>query len=171
LRELIPFQIKFDNENISFTDGYCESFLAGKPEFRVNVLNVNRSTFKTYELVTDVDFDFSEDNKSCDFNNRLLINWSHDLWYDVMSISMVEYDVWFGSSKLTVSAKYGQKTVATENNGVKKTVDWSLGAELEIDVKNDHEDCGIVYANFYDNENITYYFQNYGASITISKNP
>ncbi len=154
-----PIYIK----NISFTSWQLERWPAGKPEFRINVFNVNRASKQSYNVVSNVNFDFSSKTTSCDFTNRCLINWNQDIWYDVLTISMVEYDEQWGPHKITLSAT--AKFKASDNLGIE------AGAKIEWDITDDYEDCGKVYIDFYEQPEKTYYFQNYGARITISENP
>lgn len=154
-----PIYIK----NISFTNWDLERWPAGKPEFRINVFNVNRQSHSTTNVAGNVDFNFPDVTNSCNFSNRLVINWSQDIWYDVLSLSMVEYDEQWFAHKLTVSASIKTK--------VSDALEVGFGAALEWDLTDDFENCGIVYIDFYEQPEITYWFQNYGASITISGSP
>lgn len=150
-------------KNISFTNWDLERWPAGKPEFRINVFNVNRQTHSTINVVSNADFNFPDIASSHNFSNGLLVNWNQDIWYDVLSLSMVEYDEQWFAHKLTVSASIKSK--------VADALEVGVGAALEWDLTDDFENCGIVYIDFYEQPEITYWFSNYGASITISGLP
>lgn len=147
-------------KNISFTNWDLERWPAGKPEFRINVFNVSRQSHSTINVAGNVDFNFPDVTSTCNFSNRLLINWNQDIWYDVLSLSMVEYDEQWFAHKITISASIKAK--------VADALEVGYGAALEWDITDDFENCGIVYIDFYEQPEITYWFQNYGASITIS---
>ncbi|MBR8535791.1 hypothetical protein KDU71_09515 [Carboxylicivirga sediminis] len=151
-------------KNISFDSWDLERWPAGKPEFRINVASVNRSTLTSYSVVKNVDFDFGNDVKSWNFSGRRLVDWDQDIWYDVLSLAMVEYDEQWGTHNLSFSAGLKEKSA----NFLELE---SLGVSYKVDITDDFEDCGVVYVDFYHEENKTYYFQNYGARITISNQP
>lgn len=164
----IPYRnIQGDNsiyiKNISFTDWDLERWPAGKPEFRINVFNVNRQNLSTFNVVSNVNFDFPSVTSHCNFSNRLIFSWNQDIWYDVLSLSMVEYDEQWGPHKITISASVKTKIGANLEVGA--------GAALEWDITDDFENCGTIYVDFYEQPEKTYWFQNYGASITISGSP
>jgi hypothetical protein len=98
------------------------------------------------------------------FTGKKILDWYPGFWYDMLSLSLVEYDRSWGSGKVTIGVKYNKKNQDSTN------IEYSGGINYEITINDDFENCGVAYYNYFDPSETIIYFQNYGARIEVSTN-
>lgn len=150
-------------KRVHFDDWSIEQWPAGKPEFYLNVANVNIPTGATFKVVDQMEFNFNRRVRNSQvFTGKKILDWFPGFWYDMLSLSLVEYDASWGSGKVNIGVKYNQKSQDSTN------IAYSGGINYEITIHDDFENCGVAYYNFFDPVETTIYFQNYGARIEVS---
>lgn len=152
-------------KRVHFDDWSIEQWPAGKPEFYLNVANVNIPTGATFKVVDQMEFNFNARVRNSQvFTGKKILDWYPGFWYDMLSLSLVEYDRSWGSGKVTIGVKYNKKNQDSTN------IEYSGGINYEITINDDFENCGVAYYNYFDPSETIIYFQNYGARIEVSTN-
>lgn len=149
-----------------------ESWVAGKPEFYLKVLGVDKD-HKTYQIQEQMQFKFKKRRyKSQEFSNRLALNWrcfNENDWLSVISFYLLEYDVPSTELVLTASAKYNIKVPISKGKGGE--IEAGLGAEITAKFVYDGDKCGYGYTNYFDPYDTWVQFPEHGARILLSINP
>ncbi|HIW98281.1 MAG TPA: hypothetical protein H9866_07330 [Candidatus Tidjanibacter gallistercoris] len=147
-----------------------EGWLAGKPEFYVQVVGVTMSSDnKTIEtpLGTMCDVQFaSRSGNSQTLNHALLYSWSyfnHQTLYPALTFSLVEYDIPSATFDTTISVKAGYKH--------KDFIELSAAATLTLHFPHTDKHCGESSILYFENPEQWLDFPNYGAQILLSEQP
>jgi hypothetical protein len=156
-----PIYIK----QITFTDWKIESWIAGKPEFYITVMNVDASSKKTYTVQDQIQCDFSKrSNTSQIFYGVKVLDWQPGFWYDMLTFYAVEYDrSWF---KLEATFGVGYNAKDTLKLGF---IQGNAGIQCTITFEDKGEKCGNSYLDYFDNPESWLIFPNYGVKVLISE--
>ena len=157
-------------KQIKFTDWRIERWPAGRPEFLINVLNVN-STHQSYVVEEDIFCKFEDrENVSQVFFDKFVIDWDPGYWYDILTFVVVEHDSPWFEVDFTVSAAYGVKKPFT-NDASKwdMDLDISAGAEITLRFTDESEYCGKDELGYYEDPEQWLKFPNYGVEILVSE--
>jgi len=150
---------------IHFDDWSIESWLAGKPEFYVTVMNIDKLTGDPYTIQDQIKLNFdSRSSTSQEFDGVKVLGWRPDKWYDMLSFYAEEYDRDLGKFTIKVSVGYNQKNIDSTGLSVAGSVGY------EITLENKGEQCGNAYLNYFDEPEQWMEFPNYGTKILISEN-
>jgi len=149
-------------EKIKFDDWSIEGWLAGKPEFKLTVASVNPTSNSSYGIQDNVEFNFCHRHSWNNFNNKLMLPWDPNNWYQMLSFNLVEYDRNRGNLEINLGVKYKNKK--SDKTGFQPTA----GVNYKISIDKKDEQCGSGYLNYYDVEEGWIYFPNYGARIYYS---
>lgn len=150
-------------KRIHFDDWSIEQWPAGKPEFYLTVANMNVPNNSAYLVQNQMNFKFNDRVRNSQvFTGMKILDWYPGFWYDMLSMSMIEYDR--SSGKLTIHM--GVKS--NIKNSDKTDVTPSGGISYDIEFQDKGEDCGFAYYNYFDPSVTTIYFPQYGARIDIS---
>lgn len=149
-------------DRIGFTDWDIEHWTSGRPEFRLTITNVDRSTNETYAIQEDLEYEFDGRTKSQRFSSQVF-RWHPTYWYDILTFTLIEHDASFETS-LFINAKLAKKEVPVSKHG---KLEYGSGFNFEWKIKNQSERCGNSYYYYYDEANTTIKFPGYGAYIVL----
>ncbi len=148
---------------IDFSDWRIESWINGKPEFYVTLSNVNPVTGKSYILQEKIEFNFGARLNHELFPDSKVFDWVTGEWYDIITISVVEYNAFLTRKKITISAAYNLKDLLK-----KDLLPVSFGGETSYEVGSSSTNCGCVYFNYFDNPECWLRFPSYGVRLLVS---
>jgi len=150
-------------KRVHFDDWDIEQWPAGKPEFYLTVANMNIPNNSAYTVQNQMEFNFSSRVRNSQvFTGKKILDWYPGFWYDMLSMSMIEYDR--PSGKLVIQLGVKSNIKNTDSSDVIP----SGGISYEIQFEDKAEDCGFAYYNYFDPAVTTIYFPNYGARIDVS---
>ncbi len=159
ISEPSPVYIK----QIKYSDDRIERWPAGKPEFIINVANVdvNKSAYPVQDGMKFV-YDDNDSRTSQEFSGRKVLDWDPGYWYDMLTFTVVEYDVSFGTMDITASVGYNKK------NALKTGLDVAGKVEYNYEVKDEGERCGSQTFSYYAVPDQWIQMPNYGVEIRVS---
>lgn len=159
----INYQSPVYVKRIHFDDWSIEQWPAGKPEFYLTVANMNVPNNSAYLVQNQMNFEFNDRVRNSQvFTGKKILDWYPGFWYDMLSMSMIEYDRPSGELKIQLGVKSNIK------NSDKTDVTPSGGISYEITFQDKGENCGFAYYNYFDPTVTTIYFPQYGARIDVS---
>jgi hypothetical protein len=152
-------------KQIEFDSWKLEGWLAGKPEFYIVATISGSDGLHPVEATEPVELRFNSRKKySQIFSNKQIANWQPESWYDVLTVTALEYDRPSGGLKYEVTVKYNIKN---EDEQL-QLVSYS-GLSHGIKFKHKGEKCGSSYLNYFDNPDKWLQFPEYGLRILISE--
>lgn len=152
-------------KQIEFDSWKLEGWLAGKPEFYIVATISGSDGLHPVEATEPVELRFNSRKKySQIFSNKQIANWQPESWYDVLTVTALEYDRPSRGLKYEVTVKYNIKN---EDKQV-QLVSYS-GLSHGIKFKHKGEKCGSSYLNYFDNPDKWLQFPEYGLRILISE--
>lgn len=147
-----------------------EGWLAGKPEFYIQVIGVNKS-IESQNIETplgplcDVQF-ASRSGNSQIFSHKMLYSWSYfndQSLYPALTFSLVEYDVPSATFDTSINVKAGYK--------YKEIIELGVAAQITLHFPQTDKYCGESSMLYFENPEQWLDFPNYGARILLSEQP
>lgn len=121
-----------------------EPWYNGAPEFYLTVLGVNSTTLKSQIYVDPLTFQFDK-RTNVEYFYQNIFEWIPDLWWDVVSFHLIEFERHKTKATINASAKYQVK------DSEKKNLTTDVGASVGIEYNNDgQQDCGVTYITYYE---------------------
>lgn len=150
-------------EKVKFDDWSVEQWPAGKPEFRLTVAGVNPMSNQSYSIQNYMELYYQNSHSYQSFNQKNILPWKPSIWYDMISLNLVEHDRQFWTATINMSAKYKRK------DSIKSSFQVDGGVDFSITIGDLDENCGNAYYTYYDPSTQWIYFPNYGARIKVSE--
>lgn len=152
-------------KQIEFNDWKLEGWLAGKPEFYIVATITGKDGLHPRTVTTPVEFKFNSRKKeSRIFRNKQIANWKPESWYDVLTVTALEYDRPSGGLKYAVTVKHNLKN----DYGQLHLVSHVRGGH-GIKFRHHGEKCGSSYLNYFDDPEMWLQFPEYGLKILLSE--
>ena len=150
-------QIRFDSWKL-------ERWPAGKPEFYIKLVGVDRETHTTYEIVKQMElkFDKRKTKISQVFTNKKIYDWLPVEWFDAITFSVEEYD------RIRLSVDFELNGEIAVKSSDKKALTYDFGAKIKVSLTDGGQDCGESTLFYYQDPNQWLQFDNYGLEILIS---
>lgn len=149
-------------KQIKFSCWGLEGWLAGAPEFRIALTNVNKQTKQTFVIQPRMDFLFESRTKSQRFYGRMAMDWRPDIWYDMLTFRVREFDRSLARKQLTLNAGFNFK------NPEKTGFNFGLGASATIEFYDNYEEVGNAFLSYFDWPERWLVFPNYGVQILVN---
>lgn len=152
-------------KQIKYSDDRIERWPAGKPEFIVNVANVdiNKSAYAVQDGMKFIYGD-NDSRTSQEFFGRKVMDWDPGFWYDMLTFTVVEYDVSFGTLDITASVGYNKKNV------LKTGLDVEGKVAYKYTVNDEGEKCGSQTFSYFAQPDQWIEMPNYGVQVRVSDN-